>query len=88
MAMIEIAIRFKWTYVSLVYSADEYGELGTNSNLLKNTNNSSCENPRVCSGADAFKKEARKKGICIAIEERIQNKKESFEESIDNLVKK
>ncbi|VDM61729.1 unnamed protein product [Angiostrongylus costaricensis] len=66
MAMVEIAIRFKWTYVSLVYSADEYGELG----------------------ADAFKKEARKKGICIAIEERIQNKKESFEESIDNLVKK
>ncbi|KIH52900.1 hypothetical protein ANCDUO_16989 [Ancylostoma duodenale] len=39
-------------------------------------------------GADAFKKEARKKGICIAIEERIQNKKESFVESIDNLVKK
>ncbi|EYB97842.1 hypothetical protein Y032_0136g1956 [Ancylostoma ceylanicum] len=66
MAMVEIAVRFKWTYVSLVYSADEYGELG----------------------ADAFKKEARKKGICIAIEERIQNKKESFVESIDNLVKK
>ncbi|ETN71370.1 hypothetical protein NECAME_04666, partial [Necator americanus] len=27
MAMVEIAVRFKWTYVSLVYSADEYGEL-------------------------------------------------------------
>ncbi|KHJ99789.1 hypothetical protein OESDEN_00190, partial [Oesophagostomum dentatum] len=40
------------------------------------------------SGADAFKKEARKKGICIAIEERIQNKRESFAESIDNLIKK
>ncbi|CAB3410303.1 unnamed protein product [Caenorhabditis bovis] len=66
MAMVEIAVRFKWSYVSLVYSADEYGELG----------------------ADAFKKEARKKGICIAIEERIQNKKESFTESINNLVQK
>ncbi|WKY15018.1 hypothetical protein Q1695_000494 [Nippostrongylus brasiliensis] len=66
MAMAEIAVRFNWTYVSLVYSADEYGELG----------------------ADAFKKEARKKGICIAIEERIQNRKDSFAESIDNLVKK
>ncbi|EGT32042.1 hypothetical protein CAEBREN_32631 [Caenorhabditis brenneri] len=38
--------------------------------------------------ADAFKKEARKKGICIALEERIQNKKESFTESINNLVQK
>ncbi|EFP04998.1 CRE-MGL-1 protein [Caenorhabditis remanei] len=66
MAMVEIAVRFKWSYVSLVYSADEYGELG----------------------ADAFKKEARKKGICIALEERIQNKKESFTESINNLVQK
>ncbi|CAP23141.1 LOW QUALITY PROTEIN: Protein CBR-MGL-1, partial [Caenorhabditis briggsae] len=66
MAMVEIAVRFRWSYVSLVYSADEYGELG----------------------ADAFKKEARKKGICIALEERIQNKKESFTESINNLVQK
>ncbi|PAV85307.1 hypothetical protein WR25_13098 isoform B [Diploscapter pachys] len=65
-AMAEIAAKFGWTYVSLVYSADEYGELG----------------------ADAFKKEARKKGICIAVEERIQNKRKSFIESIDNLVKK
>lgn len=64
--MAEIAVHFNWTYVSLVFSADEYGELG----------------------ADAFKKEARKKGICIAIEERIQNKKESILESIDNLVQK
>uniref|UniRef100_A0A915NB71 G-protein coupled receptors family 3 profile domain-containing protein n=1 Tax=Meloidogyne javanica TaxID=6303 RepID=A0A915NB71_MELJA len=27
-AMIDIAVHFNWTYVSLVYSADEYGELG------------------------------------------------------------
>ncbi|CAD6188743.1 unnamed protein product [Caenorhabditis auriculariae] len=66
MAMVEIAVKFKWSYVSLVYSADEYGELG----------------------ADAFKKEARKKGICIALEERIQNKQESFTESTNNLVQK
>lgn len=26
--MVEIAVKFKWSYVSLVYSADEYGELG------------------------------------------------------------
>lgn len=65
-AMIDIAKHFDWTYVSLVYSADEYGELG----------------------ADAFKKEARRAGICIAIEERISMKKEALTESIDNLVKK
>ncbi|KHN85912.1 putative metabotropic glutamate receptor mgl-1 [Toxocara canis] len=65
-AMIDIALHFNWTYVSLVYSADEYGELG----------------------AEAFKKEARKVNICIAIEERILNKKEALSESIDNLVKK
>ncbi|KAK0397750.1 hypothetical protein QR680_002252 [Steinernema hermaphroditum] len=65
-AMIDIALNFNWTYVSLVYSADEYGELG----------------------ADAFKKEARRVNICIAIEERISNKKEALTESIDNLIKK
>ncbi|VDK64733.1 unnamed protein product [Onchocerca ochengi] len=65
-AMIDIALHFNWTYVSLVYSADEYGELG----------------------AEAFKKEARKMNICIAIEERISPKKEAFQESVDNLVKK
>ncbi|VDK76861.1 unnamed protein product [Litomosoides sigmodontis] len=65
-AMIDIALHFNWTYVSLVYSADEYGELG----------------------AEAFKKEARRMNICIAIEERISPKKESFQEPIDNLVKK
>lgn len=65
-AMIDIALHFNWTYVSLVYSADEYGELG----------------------AEAFKKEARKMNICIAIEERILPKKEAFQESVDNLVKK
>lgn len=65
-AMIDIALHFNWTYVSLVYSADEYGELG----------------------AEAFKKEARKVNICIAIEERILNKKDALAESIDNLVKK
>ncbi|CAG9539662.1 unnamed protein product [Cercopithifilaria johnstoni] len=27
-AMIDIALHFNWTYVSLVYSAEEYGELG------------------------------------------------------------
>ncbi|CAI4233225.1 unnamed protein product [Auanema sp. JU1783] len=66
MAMADIAAHFLWTYVSLVYSADEYGELG----------------------ADAFKKEARKKGICIAIEERLQMKRRSFEDSVENLIKK
>ncbi|KAM3725965.1 putative metabotropic glutamate receptor [Dirofilaria immitis] len=65
-AMIDIALHFNWTYVSMVYSADEYGELG----------------------AEAFKKEARKMNICIAIEERISLKKEAFQESVDNLVKK
>ncbi|VDK28151.1 unnamed protein product [Gongylonema pulchrum] len=65
-AMIDIALHFNWTYVSLVYSADEYGELG----------------------AEAFKKEARKMNICIAIEERISPKKEAFRESVDNLIKK
>ncbi|VDN05716.1 unnamed protein product [Thelazia callipaeda] len=65
-AMIDIAHHFNWTYVSLVYSADEYGELG----------------------AEAFKKEARKMNICIAIEERISPKKEAFQESVNNLVKK
>ncbi|VDK43789.1 unnamed protein product [Anisakis simplex] len=65
-AMIDISLHFNWTYVSLVYSADEYGELG----------------------AEAFKKEARKVNICIAIEERILNKKKALAESIDNLVKK
>uniref|UniRef100_A0A914DR92 G-protein coupled receptors family 3 profile domain-containing protein n=1 Tax=Acrobeloides nanus TaxID=290746 RepID=A0A914DR92_9BILA len=65
-AMIDIASYFNWTYVSLVYSADEYGELG----------------------ADAFKKEARKQNVCIALEERIVMKKELMMESIDNLVKK
>uniref|UniRef100_A0A1I8AVZ6 G_PROTEIN_RECEP_F3_4 domain-containing protein n=1 Tax=Steinernema glaseri TaxID=37863 RepID=A0A1I8AVZ6_9BILA len=65
-AMIDIALHFNWTYVSLVYSADEYGELG----------------------ADAFKKEARRVNICIAIEERISNKKKTLTESIDNLIKK
>uniref|UniRef100_A0A915PFX1 G-protein coupled receptors family 3 profile domain-containing protein n=1 Tax=Setaria digitata TaxID=48799 RepID=A0A915PFX1_9BILA len=65
-AMIDIALHFNWTYVSLVYSADEYGELG----------------------AEAFKKEARKMNICIAIEERILLKKEAFQESVDNLIKK
>ncbi|TMS37326.1 hypothetical protein L596_004279 [Steinernema carpocapsae] len=64
--MIDIAVHFNWTYVSLVYSADEYGELG----------------------ADAFKKEARRVNICIAIEERISTKKEALTESIDNLIKK
>ncbi|PAV80478.1 hypothetical protein WR25_20701 [Diploscapter pachys] len=65
-AMADIAAKFGWIYVSLVYSADEYGQLG----------------------ADAFKDEAQKKGICIAVEERIHNKQESFIESIDNLVEK
>ncbi|PAV77227.1 hypothetical protein WR25_17890 [Diploscapter pachys] len=65
-AMADIAAKFGWTYVSLVYSADEYGQLG----------------------ADAFKNEAQKKGICIAAEERIHNKQENFIESIDNLVEK
>uniref|UniRef100_A0A7E4W6B1 G_PROTEIN_RECEP_F3_4 domain-containing protein n=1 Tax=Panagrellus redivivus TaxID=6233 RepID=A0A7E4W6B1_PANRE len=65
-AMIDIARHFNWTYVSLVYSADEYGELG----------------------ADAFKKEARRVNICIAIEERISMKKDALTESVDNLVKK
>jgi metabotropic glutamate receptor 2/3 len=27
-AMIDIALHFNWTYLSLVYSADEYGEMG------------------------------------------------------------
>ncbi|PAV78727.1 hypothetical protein WR25_19872 [Diploscapter pachys] len=39
-------------------------------------------------GADAFKNEVQKKGICIAVEERIQNEQESFIKSIDNLVEK
>ena len=65
-AMIDIALHFNWTYLSLVFSADEYGELG----------------------ADAFKKEARKVNICIAIEERISTKRAAMIESIDNLVKK
>ncbi|CAK5019484.1 unnamed protein product [Meloidogyne enterolobii] len=65
-AMIDIAVHFNWTYVSLVYSADEYGELG----------------------ADAFKKEARRAKICIAIEERVSMKPESLRDSIDNLAKK
>ena len=65
-AMIDIARKFNWTYISLVYSADEYGELG----------------------ADAFKKEARRVNICIAIEERISMKREALTESVDNLVKK
>ncbi|KAE9551725.1 hypothetical protein FO519_005058 [Halicephalobus sp. NKZ332] len=65
-AMIDIARHFNWTYISLVYSADEYGELG----------------------ADAFKKEARRFNICIAIEERISMKREALTESVDNLVKK
>uniref|UniRef100_A0A0N5AI31 G_PROTEIN_RECEP_F3_4 domain-containing protein n=1 Tax=Syphacia muris TaxID=451379 RepID=A0A0N5AI31_9BILA len=65
-AMIDIALHFNWSYVSLVYSADEYGELG----------------------ADAFKKEARKVNICIAIEERVSTKQTAMIESIDNLVKK
>uniref|UniRef100_A0A915D9M5 Receptor ligand binding region domain-containing protein n=1 Tax=Ditylenchus dipsaci TaxID=166011 RepID=A0A915D9M5_9BILA len=65
-AMIDIASHFNWSYVSLVYSADEYGELG----------------------ADAFKKEARRANICIAIEERISMKPESLSESVGNLVKK
>ncbi|KAI1732138.1 receptor family ligand binding region domain-containing protein [Ditylenchus destructor] len=65
-AMIDIASYFNWTYISLVYSSDEYGELG----------------------ADAFKKEARRANICIAIEERVSTKPESLSESIDNLVKK
>ncbi|KAF7638281.1 G_PROTEIN_RECEP_F3_4 domain-containing protein [Meloidogyne graminicola] len=65
-AMIDIAVHFNWTYVSLVYSADEYGELG----------------------ADAFKKEARRAKICIAIEERVSMKPESLRDSIDNLIKK
>ncbi|PAV91736.1 hypothetical protein WR25_03680 [Diploscapter pachys] len=38
--------------------------------------------------ADAFKNEVQKKGICIAVEERIQNEQESFIKSIDNLVEK
>lgn len=62
--MIDIAVHFNWTYVSLVYSADEYGELG----------------------ADAFKKEARRANVCIAIEERI--KRDTLAESIDNLMRK
>ncbi|VDN53509.1 unnamed protein product, partial [Dracunculus medinensis] len=65
-AMVDIALHFNWSYLSLVYSADEYGELG----------------------AEAFKKEARKKNICIATEERISMKKEALTDSIDNLVKK
>ncbi|KAL3078915.1 hypothetical protein niasHS_014697 [Heterodera schachtii] len=65
-AMIDIAVHFSWTYLSLVYSADEYGELG----------------------ADAFKKEARRANICIAIEERVSMKPESLRDSIANLVKK
>ncbi len=65
-AMVDIALHFNWTYVSLVYSADEYGELG----------------------ADAFKKEARKANLCIAIEERISTKRQELPASIDNLVKK
>uniref|UniRef100_A0A914H5N1 G-protein coupled receptors family 3 profile domain-containing protein n=1 Tax=Globodera rostochiensis TaxID=31243 RepID=A0A914H5N1_GLORO len=65
-AMIDIAVHFNWTYVSLVYSADEYGELG----------------------ADAFKKEARRANICIAIEERVSMKPESLRDSIANLMKK
>ncbi|KAI6177304.1 G-PROTEIN-RECEP-F3-4 domain-containing protein [Aphelenchoides bicaudatus] len=65
-AMVDIAANFNWTYVSLVYSADEYGELG----------------------ADAFKKEARRMNICIAIEERISTKNESLRESVENLIKK
>lgn len=64
--MIDIATYFNWTYVSLVYSADEYGELG----------------------ADAFKKEARKKNVCIAIEERIVMKTDALIESVDNLIRK
>lgn len=64
--MVDIAAYFNWTYVSLVYSADEYGELG----------------------ADAFKKEARRANICIAVEERLSMKPESFAESVDNLIKK
>ncbi|CEF60191.1 Metabotropic glutamate receptor 3 [Strongyloides ratti] len=63
-AMIDIALHFNWTFLSLVYSADEYGELG----------------------AGAFKKEARKANICIAIEERIRIKKESIKDSVDNLI--
>lgn len=64
--MIDLAEKFNWTYISLVYSADEYGELGAN----------------------AFKKEARRANICIAIEERISMKPDSLKESIDNLIKK
>jgi hypothetical protein len=63
--MVDIAVYFNWTYVSLVYSADEYGEMG----------------------ADAFKKQARRMNICIAIEERI-GKKEALKESVDNLLQK
>jgi len=39
-------------------------------------------------GADAFKKEARRAKICIAIEERVSMKPESLRDSIDNLAKK
>ncbi|CAI5454294.1 unnamed protein product [Caenorhabditis angaria] len=64
MAMVSIAKKFNWTYVSLVFSADEYGELG----------------------ADAFKQEARKHEICIAIEARITLK--DFGDKIDAVVDK
>ena len=37
---------------------------------------------------EAFKKEARRVNICIAIEERISMKREALTESVDNLVKK
>lgn len=39
-------------------------------------------------GADAFKKEARRANICIAIEEIVSMKPESLRDSIANLVKK
>lgn len=46
--MADVAHHFGWNYVSLVYSAGDYG-----------------------AGADAFKSEARKLNICIAIEQKI-----------------
>ena len=44
----------QFNYVSLVYSAGEYGELG----------------------ADAFKKAARRKKVCIAHEEKLTSEKD------------
>lgn len=91
--MIDIAVHFNWTYVSLVSAI-----LGSSTfyMFIYSIPNKACPFLlKVYSadeygelGADAFKKEARRANICIAIEERVSMKPESLGESIDNLVKK